>query len=296
MKEIAVVSGKGGTGKTSLVAALASLVPNKVLVDCDVDAADLHLVLRPEVFRETEFIGGNKARIVDDLCTGCGVCVDRCRYEAIALPTAPGMPPRIQPIFCEGCRVCVRACPVEAILFEPVVSGRWFVSATPYGKLVHAELGIARGNSGKLVSVLREESRRIAEQEHLDFILLDGPPGTGCPVIASVTGVDLVLAVTEPTLSGRHDLLRVRELTAHFGIPTMVCINKWDINPERTTAIEAEAAAHGIPSAGRIRYDRCVTEAQIRKTNVLDRTNREITGDITAVYRRVMKALNEPGP
>jgi len=296
MKEIAVVSGKGGTGKTSLVAALASLIPNKVLVDCDVDAADLHLVLRPDVFRETAFIGGNKARIVDDLCTGCGVCVDRCRYEAIDSPDAPGGQPRIDPIFCEGCRVCVRACPVGAILFEPVVSGRWFVSATPYGKLVHAELGIAQGNSGKLVSVLREESRRIAEQEHLDFILLDGPPGTGCPVIASVTGVDLVLVVTEPTLSGRHDLLRVRELTAHFGIPTMVCINKWDINPERTTAIEAEAAAHGILSAGRIRYDRCVTEAQIRKTNVLDRTDREITGDITAVYRRIVEALNEPGP
>jgi MinD superfamily P-loop ATPase len=229
MKELAIVSGKGGTGKTSLAAAFAALADKKVLVDCDVDAADLRLVMQPEVMRKEAFIGGQKALIREEDCTACGLCVVNCRFRAITYPpSAEGtamVKPRINPIFCEGCRVCERICRVGAVALEPNESGQWFVSGTPYGPLVHARLGIAQGNSGKLVTLVRHEAKAIAEQRGLDLIIIDGPPGVGCPVIASITGVDLVLAVTEPTLSGRHDLQRVVELAAHFRIPVMLCIN-----------------------------------------------------------------------
>jgi MinD superfamily P-loop ATPase len=296
MKELAIVSGKGGTGKTSITAAFAALADKKVLVDCDVDAADLHLVLQPELIREEAFSGGNKARIREADCTACGLCVENCHFSAIAYPSSQGAAmtakPGINPVFCEGCRVCERICPVGAVTLEPAQSGRWFVSRTPYGPMVHAQLGIAQGNSGKLVTLVRQAARVIAEQQGLDLIIIDGPPGVGCPVIASVTGVDMVLVVTEPTLSGRHDLQRVVELTAHFRIPVMLCINKWDIHPGLTEQIEAEATSHGVIAAGRIRYDRLVTEAQIRKTSVTAMEESAVGDDIRHVWRQVHNVLN----
>jgi MinD superfamily P-loop ATPase len=294
MKELAIVSGKGGTGKTSITAAFAALADRKVLADCDVDAADLHLVLQPEVLRDEPFSGGNKARIREDVCTDCGLCADNCHFHAIAYPppSAAMVKPLINPIFCEGCRVCERICPVGAVTLEPAQSGRWFVSRTPYGPMVHAQLGIAQGNSGKLVTLVRQEAQALAEQQGLDLIIIDGPPGVGCPVIASVTGVDLVLVVTEPTLSGRHDLQRVVELTAHFRIPVMLCINKWDIHPGLADQIEAEARSHGVALAGRIRYDRLVTEAQIRRTTVTALEESAVGDDIINLWRRVLNALN----
>jgi MinD superfamily P-loop ATPase len=298
MKEIAVISGKGGTGKTSLTAAFAALGGKKVLADCDVDAADLHLVLHPEIIRENIFIGGSKAAIRKAECTGCGLCVEYCRFRAIDYPvTTDGKQaekPVINPIFCEGCRLCERLCPADAIAFAPAESGRLFISATPCGPLVHASLGVAQGNSGKLVTLVRQEARTIAEREASELIIIDGPPGVGCPVIASVTGVNLALIVTEPTLSGSHDLLRAAELTAHFLIPTLVCINKWDIHPSMTEQIEKEARDHGIVPAGRIRYDARVTEAQVRKTNILDCGDSPVGEDIKAVWRSVESALNNP--
>jgi MinD superfamily P-loop ATPase len=296
MKEIVVISGKGGTGKTSLTAAFAALGGKQVLADCDVDAADLHLVLHPEIIREDVFVGGSKAAIREADCTACGLCIEHCRFRAIEYPLTAGGnradKPLINPIFCEGCRVCARICPVEAIDFEPSPSGWLFVSRTPCGPMVHARLGIAQGNSGKLVTLVRQEARVIAEREDCRYIIVDGPPGVGCPVIASITGANLALVVTEPTLSGRHDMLRVAELTAHFHIPTLVCVNKWDIHPGMTELIEAEARDHGVIPAGHIRYDRRVTDAQVQKTNVLACGDSPVGEEIKAVWKKIECVLN----
>jgi len=292
MKEIVVISGKGGTGKTSIVASFAALAGKKVLADCDVDAADLHLVLNPKIERREDFSGGKKARILEDECIACDRCIEECRFEAITYSRSEnGNVPSVDPIFCEGCGVCVRVCPVEAISFEPAVNGEWYVSSTNYGPMVHARLGMAEGNSGKLVTLIRQEARDIAEREGLEYIIVDGSPGVGCPVIASITGSDLVLVVTEPTLSGQHDLLRVAELTAHFRIPTVVCVNKWDLNPDITEQIEREAEGLGVKAAGRVRYDTAITKAQIVKTSVVEYTGGAVSEDIKSLWRNVIYAV-----
>jgi MinD superfamily P-loop ATPase len=291
VKEIVVISGKGGTGKTSIVASFATLADRKVLADCDVDAADLHLVLNPTIERREDFSGGKKATIRADECIACDRCIEECRFDAIRYPESGSDTPRVNHISCEGCGVCFRVCPVEAISFEPVVNGEWYVSSTNHGPMVHARLGIAEGNSGKLVTQIRREARNIAEKDGLNYIIVDGSPGIGCPVIASITGADLVLVVTEPTLSGRHDLLRVADLASFFRIPTLVCVNKWDLNPEIAEQIEKEAESHGVRAAGRIRYDRAITEAQIMKTSVVEYTGGAVSGDIKAVWQNVVYAL-----
>ena len=295
MKEIVVISGKGGTGKTSIVAAFAALAGKKVLADCDVDAADLHLVLNPRIKNREDFSGGKKAKILEDECIACDRCIEECRFDAIHYPVLSNGKtadtPYINPIFCEGCGVCVRVCPADAISFEPAVNGESYISSTNYGPMVHAKLGMAEGNSGKLVTQIRQEARDIAERDGLDYIIVDGSPGIGCPVIASITGSDLVLVVTEPTLSGQHDLLRVAELTSHFRIPTIVCVNKWDLNPEITEQIEGEAKERGVKAAGRIRYDNAITKAQIMKTSVVEYTGGAVSEDIKALWRNVIYAL-----
>ncbi len=293
MKELVIISGKGGTGKTSLVASFAALAKKKVLVDCDVDAADLHLVLNPSVEEEGDFSGGKKARVLEEDCVACGACLEACRFDALRVPeeaSESGIPV-VNPIFCEGCGVCFRVCPADAIAFEPVVNGRWFVSQTRYGPLVHAKLGIAEGNSGKLVSLLREKARSMAEEKGLPLILIDGSPGIGCPVIASITGSHHVLVVTEPTLSGRHDLFRVLELASHFRIPVSLCINKWDLNPEMTERIEEDARKRSIPLAGRVSYDPAVTKAQIAGTTVVEFTDGPVSGEIRSLWERTAQNL-----
>lgn len=291
MKEIVVISGKGGTGKTSIVASFAALADRIVLADCDVDAADLHLVLNPEIETREEFSGGKKASIIRELCIACDRCIEECRFDAIAYPDSEEADvPFINPIFCEGCGLCVRICPSEALSFEPAVNGEWYVSSTVHGPMVHARLGIAEGNSGKLVTLIRNKAKSIAERDQRDYIIVDGSPGIGCPVIASITGSDLVLVVTEPTLSGRHDLLRVAELTSYFRIPTLVCVNKWDLNAEITEQIEEEARKLGVTVAGRIRYDTAITRAQIARTNVIEYTGSS-AGDITSLWDTVAKEV-----
>ena len=289
MKEIVVISGKGGTGKTSLVASFAALAEKKVLADCDVDAADLYLVLNPKINYREDFSGGKKARIITEECIGCGRCEEVCRFEAIYYPDNDV--PCVDPISCEGCGVCVRVCPADAISFDPVVNGELYISSTNYGPMVHARLGMAEGNSGKLVTIVRNKAREIAQKEGLDFIIVDGSPGIGCPVIASVAGADFVLVVTEPTLSGQHDLLRVSELTAHFRIPTVICINKWDLNPDISEQIEKVAKEHGIKDVGRVRYDTAITKAQIMKTSVVEYTGGAVSEDIKHVWRNTIYAL-----
>ena len=287
MKELVVVSGKGGTGKTSLVASFAALAKNKVMADCDVDAADLHLVLDPTVQHKEDFSGGKIARILADRCTACGQCKEVCRFDAVS----EGEAFSIDPVDCEGCGVCVWNCPEEAILFEAAINGQWFISGTRYGPMVHARLGIAEENSGKLVTLVRSQAKRIAEEEDRDLVIVDGSPGIGCPVIASITGADLVLVVTEPTLSGKHDMERVAELTRHFGIPAMVCVNKWDLYPTIAEEIETDALGRGMKVAGRVRYDKAVTKAQVVGTSVVEYTGGAITEEIKSVWRHVLYAL-----
>jgi len=275
MREIVVLSGKGGTGKTSIVGSLAALASGKVLADCDVDAADLHLLLSPSVKQENEFWSGQVACIDEEKCTECGLCQELCRFDAIK-------DYKVDPIACEGCGFCSHICPTEAITMRENMSGHWFVSDTKYGPLVHARLGIAQENSGKLVAQVRQEARRIAQEQNLEYIISDGPPGIGCPVISSLSGASLALMVAEPTLSGIHDLERVLGVSRHFGVPATVCINKYDLNEENTRRIEDYCQGQGIGLAAKIPFDNAVTEAIVRGLPVVEyadgRVSREIKG------------------
>jgi len=264
VKELIVISGKGGTGKTSLLGAFASLAENKVLCDADVDAADLYLILEPEIKERQDFQEGHKAVIDKDRCTECGKCRELCRFHAIS----PEF--EVDPIDCEGCGVCVYFCPVDAIDFPIKTCGELFISDTRVGPMVHARLGIAEDNSGKLVTLARQQARKLAKEKGLNLILTDGPPGLACPVIASITGADGVLIVTEPTLSGHHDMDRVVELANHFEIPAAVCINKYDLNRDMTETIEEYARDKGLPVVGRIPFDPSFTEAMVQKQTIME--------------------------
>ncbi|HLB73414.1 MAG TPA: ATP-binding protein [Sedimentisphaerales bacterium] len=295
MKEVVVISGKGGTGKTSLVAAFAGLAKKAVFADCDVDAADLHLVLGPKIKQRHDFSGGKRAAIIAEKCVGCGKCREMCRFDAIDFNgqgnDVVGKTFTIDPVSCEGCKVCVEFCPVEAIDFKDAINGQWFISDTRFGTMVHAKLGIAQENSGKLVSLIRQEAKRIAAEEKKDLIIVDGSPGIGCPVIASITGTDLVLIVTEPTLSGKHDLERVADLAGGFNTPALVCINKCDLNPDMAAGIKEYSEGRGMKVAGAIRYDEAFTKAQIMKATVLEYTGGAVSEDVKALWRNVTYAL-----
>jgi len=290
IREITVISGKGGTGKTSVAASFALLADHPVIADCDVDAADLHLVLSPDILERHEFRAGYEARIRESKCNACGMCRDYCRYDAIEVTRAFAEEPvfQIDPLLCEGCGICVHVCPRGAIDFEERLCGEWMVSKTRCGPMVHAKLGVSGENSGKLVSIVRREAHRIAEADHRSTVIVDGPPGIGCPVIASITGASMVLVVTEPTLSGEHDLERVIALSRHFHIPTAVCVNKWDVNLEMTEQIENLAMKSGARVVGRIRYDQSVTTAQLQERTVVE-TEAPAAEDI----RRIWNNLNQ---
>ena len=308
MKELVVISGKGGTGKTSIVASFAALAQNKVMVDCDVDAADLHLILKPEIEETIEFYSGKQAEIIQESCKHCGKCIEVCRFNAINRHTEPDSvshKPRnfskndlyvIDEIKCEGCGACYFNCPYNAIRFEQAKSGDWFKSNTRFGKLIHATLGIAEENSGKLVSEIRNHARLAAKQNNNELIITDGSPGIGCPVIASISGADLVLIVTEPTLSGIHDAQRVYELTQHFKIPACMCINKFDLNLELTVKIEEFCRERNIELSGKIPYSNEFTEAMIREKSVVEYSDSEVSVRIKQVwdhlYNRLMNKEN----
>jgi len=286
MKQLTIVSGKGGTGKTTLTAAFAHLATNLVIADCDVDAADLHLILTPTIIKREPFYGGQLPFMDMDRCTHCGLCEENCRFGAI-------QELEIDPIPCEGCGVCAYICPEKAITMKEKISGHWFVSETREGPMVHARLGIAEDNSGKLVSMVRQQAKDLAEKENSDFILIDGPPGIGCPVIASISGADLVLVVTEPTLSGTHDLKRVLEVAQHFNIPSLVCINKFTINLENTLRIEEYCEEKGIEMGGRIPYDPAVTRAMIRALSVAEYHCGMVTDEVKRIWEKVKEKLWE---
>jgi MinD superfamily P-loop ATPase len=267
VKELIVISGKGGTGKTSVLGAFASLADNKVLCDADVDAADLYLILEPDIQERRDFQEGHRAVINQERCTECGTCRELCRFHAIS----PEF--EVDPIDCEGCGVCVYFCPADAIDFPLKTCGELFISETRVGPMVHARLGIAEDNSGKLVTLTRQQARELAKNRGLSLILTDGPPGLACPVIASITGADGVLIVTEPTLSGHHDMDRVVDLARHFEIPASVCINKYDLNRDMTDTIEQYARDRGLPVVGRIPFDPSFTEAMVQKQTIVEYDN-----------------------
>ncbi len=264
IRELVIVSGKGGTGKTSITAAFATLAKNSVLCDADVDAADLHLLMAPVIRKRTDFMGGCQAEIRENDCVECGRCRELCRFAAISQDYV------VDPIDCEGCGVCVDFCPEQAIDFPIKKCGEWFISKTRFGPMVHARLGIAEENSGKLVSLVRREARDLAEEKGHDFILTDGPPGIGCPVIAAIGGATALAIIVEPSVSGMHDMQRVAELARHFKVPGLVCVNKYDLNKEMTKKIEDFALTHNMTLLGRIPFDPVFTKAMIAGQNVLE--------------------------
>lgn len=292
MRELVVLSGKGGTGKTSLTACFAALSENRVICDADVDASDLHLLMAPDMKKRTDFMGGGLAVIQPEKCTQCGTCLDLCRFEAITADY------QIDEIGCEGCGVCVDFCPEQAIDFPIQKCGEWFASETRFGPMVHARLGIAQENSGKLVSLVRQEAKKLAESKNLDFILTDGPPGISCPVIASIGGATTILIVTEPTVSGRHDMVRVADLAKHFNVPGMVVINKYDLNPDQAKAIEDFAQERNMSVIGKIPFDAVFTESMVKGQTVVEYDEKsKTTGVIKDIWGKIISspAMNSKG-
>lgn len=288
MKEIVVISGKGGTGKTSIASSIFALSKNSVAVDCDVDAADMFIVLDPEIFRKSDFYSGRVAVIDNNKCTNCGICRELCRFDSISVRSGVHF---IDGNECEGCKVCVEFCPEKAIDFIERLCGEWFASNTRFGPFVHAKLGIGAENSGKLVTVVRNEAKRIAVEKKADFIIVDGPPGIGCSVIASVTGADVVLIVTEPTMSGFHDLKRVMSLTKHFKIKTAVVVNRWDVNSEMTDKIEEFSEIEGAVVAGRVSYSSDFTDAQIMRKTVVEFNKRTAYSEINSIWEELLNLI-----
>ena len=292
MKELVVISGKGDTGKTSIVASLAALADNHVLVDCDVDAADLHLITDPDIQHRESFRSGYEARIRPADCTACDQCRQLCQFDAVIKENQNGQTVyRIDPIACEGCGVCVDFCPEHAIDFPECTCGEWFISHTRFGPMVHARLGIAAENSGKLVTLIRKQAAQIAEKNHHDLIIIDGSPGIGCPVIASLTGASLVLIIVEPTMSGRHDLERVVQLTDHFKIPAAVAINKCDINPQIAEEIKSYCRKHTLPVVGQIPYDTTITRAQLSAQSIVEYSDGDTTTQIRHLWQNIKNIL-----
>ena len=264
MKELVVISGKGGTGKTSLLAAFAAISENRILCDADVDAANLHLIASPDVRECHDFQSGHTAVINRQKCSGCGLCTDMCLFGAISDDFL------VDCIDCEGCGVCHYFCPEAAVAFPVNTCGEWMISETRFGLMVHARLHIAEENSGKLVTLVRKQARQMGDKMGISLILTDGPPGVGCPVIAAIGGADAVLIVTEPTVSGIHDMERVVDLADQFKVPVLVCVNKYDLNPEKTAEIELLARRYDLALLGNIPFDPVFTEAMVRGETITE--------------------------
>jgi len=285
MKQLTIISGKGGTGKTSITAAFASIAKNAVLADCDVDAADLHLILKPQIKKTIGFHGLKLACIDKDKCIDCKKCYDSCRFGAIDEEI------NLIKESCEGCGVCEYVCPVDAITMKERDSGFAYISETRFGPMAHAMLKTAEEASGKLVTVVRNNAKTLATKKKKDMVIIDGPPGIGCPVIASITGVDLVLIVTEPTLSAIHDLERILGVAHHFNIPAIVCINKYDINKENTEKIENYCKSNNIDVVGELPYDTVVTDAMIHEQNVIEFSDGDLADRIVEMWDKITERL-----
>ncbi len=282
MKQITVLSGKGGTGKTTLVASLAVFAEKLVITDCDVDAPNLHMLLNPSIMRKQEFKGSKVAVLDESRCIQCRKCEEICRFNAIN-------DLKIDPVLCEGCGLCAYICPVEAVELREKVCGYAYISKTKYGFMSHARLNPGEENSGKLVTLVRQNARQIAEEENVELIINDGPPGIGCPVIASVGGVDLGVIVVEPTLSGIHDMERALKMLNHFKVNPLVCINKYDLNIENTKMIEAFCGSNGVEVAGKIPFDPLVTEAMVLGKPIAEYSPEStVSKEIKEIFRKIL--------
>lgn len=268
MTEITILSGKGGTGKTSITAALASLSRNTIFCDCDVDAADLHLILKPKTQFKEVFEGAWLAEIDTESCSHCGLCMEYCRYEAISINKDNQY--QINPFQCEGCRLCERVCPSEAIASKRSTNNFWYISETRFGKMVHAHMGAGEENSGKLVSHVRKHAKKLAKKHNHEIILNDGPPGIGCPVISSLSGTHLVLLIIEPSKSGIHDIKRLIALVRDFKIPMKAIINKYDINIEKTEELKYYLIQEKIELLELIKFDQQFTEAMVQEQSIIE--------------------------
>ncbi len=287
MKQLTILSGKGGTGKTTLTACFAVLAKNAVVADCDVDAPDLHMLLHPEIFETQEFHGSKLAVIDKTKCTECGLCKKRCKFDAITSDL------NIETISCEGCNVCVAVCPVQAISLIDRISGHAYLSKTNHGFMTHALLNPGESNSGKLVTLVRQNAKILAGKKGADLVIIDGSPGVGCPVIASVTGVDAALVVTEPTLSGIHDLERVLKLLNHFNVVPYVCVNMYDINTNNTNHIMNYCNEHRVEVVGSIPFSSTVTQAMVKgKTIVEYSPDSSVAEEIRNIWKKLLVALN----
>jgi MinD superfamily P-loop ATPase len=284
MREIIVISGKGGTGKTSLTAAFAHLASPVMICDLDVDAPDLHLILHPEHTQAHVFMGGHTAKIDAEKCTSCGLCQQMCRFDAIA---AADSQYRVNPLRCEGCSVCVHFCPEGAIAFPEKQCGHWYTSQTRFGPMMHAQLFASEENSGKLVALLRSQAKENAKKIGMELILSDGPPGIGCPVISSLSGVSYAVLVTEPTPSGRHDLERVASLCTHFGVPAGVIINKSDLNQKECAGIESYCKDHYIDVIGELPFDAVITRAMVQAKAVTEFDSGTFSNRIRDLWTRI---------
>lgn len=285
MKQLTVISGKGGTGKTSITAAFASLAKNAVFADCDVDAADLHLIFNPEIKKTIGFHGLKIPTIEKKICTDCKKCYENCRFNAINEEI------NVIKNSCEGCGVCEYICPVGAIQMIDRNSGFSYISETRFGPLAHAKLRTAEEASGKLVSVVRNNAITLAEDKKKDLIIIDGQPGIGCPVISSISGVDLVLVVTEPTLSAIHDLERILAVTNHFEIPALVCVNKFDINLNNTNKIEHFCSNNNIDVVGKLPYNSIVTAAMVNEKTIIEYDNNIFSPLINNMWKKIYRRL-----
>ncbi len=284
MKELVIISGKGGTGKTSLTAAFISLAGNVTIADADVDAPDLHILLKPHVLQKTEFLGMKRAYIDLDKCTYCDICRVNCRFDAIDENFV------VDPTACEGCTLCYHLCPVQAIEMRDTVAGYWYVSETRYGKMVHGMLEVGEENSGKLVTIIRKQALFLAQTGGTDYLIIDGPPGTGCPVNSTLSGLKYGIIVTEPTQSGLFDMKRILDLMDHFGVKPFVIINKYDLNPEKTTEIEKFLEEKGIAYLGRIPFDPVMTEAQLKGLSVIEMGDNPISREIKRIWETFRKS------
>ncbi|MGD2278941.1 MAG: P-loop NTPase [Candidatus Omnitrophota bacterium] len=291
-KELVVISGKGGTGKTSILASFTALARDAVISDCDVDAADLHLILNPEIRERGDFSGGVKVEIDPSKCTGCGKCERACQFSAIRKEIVDGKPRfSVDPVACEGCGVCYLVCGDDAIKIEDAVNGEWFISETRFGPMSHAKLGVAEENSGRLVTLVRNKAALLAHESKRNKELIDGSPGTGCPVIASLTGADYALVVTEPTVSGVHDMRRILEVTKHFGIPSGIVVNKYDLNTDMTGKIEKLSSEYKVEFLGKVPYDKIVTEAQMKKLSVVEFARGPVTESIEQIWKKIAQRI-----
>ncbi|SDB37596.1 MinD superfamily P-loop ATPase, contains an inserted ferredoxin domain [Desulfonatronum thiosulfatophilum] len=286
MREIVVISGKGGTGKTSITAAFAHVADNVMLCDLDVDAPDLHLLLAPRLEEEHAFRSGYEAYIDPLLCTGCGLCASLCQFDAVRKGGTEDF--QIDPLRCEGCKVCVHFCPAKAVAFTERYCGQWYVSSMRFGPMVHARLFPGQENSGRLVAILKKEARQRAESQGIPLVLCDGAPGIGCPVISSLSGAGLAVIVTEPTPSGRHDLARVAELCTHFRIPASVIINKYDLNTSNSREIEQYCRHNGHELLGMLPYDEVVTQAMLQGQCVTEMPEAAFAKSIRDIWQRIV--------